>query len=181
MLIEDGRRIGLIDKEPVDVRSVGVLVHTRTLSPAGDPSFLLVESVGNEGVRGWSIAAGRPESFEKHPLQTAVREIKEETGLSIRPINLRHFAVIDKIEDSSQVRMIYRCSRTPEELFSLGNFVFKDRIWVTEGKRISDEVSRMAIVPRDIMFWRGHSILDHYSRWDIMHWIKARLEGLKVI
>jgi 8-oxo-dGTP pyrophosphatase MutT (NUDIX family) len=84
------------------VSSVGILVHCRDdLVMYGRPSFLMIEKIDEwmevknpessiyRGVRDgnkihpWSIPAGRPDPGEIDPLDTAKRELNEETGLSV--------------------------------------------------------------------------------------------------
>lgn len=171
---------GLFDEEPRTVSSVGVLVHTGALNPLDDPSFLLIEKV-SEKETGWSIPAGHVEQDEVHPIETAIRELKEETGLIVSPEELELFGVVAKKDNEDVIRVVYSHNCRLTKIFGLANFVLKEGIWVTEGQPISDEVARLALVPRDMMYYRGHPIVSSFLRWDVMHDIKAKLEGLRVI
>jgi len=158
--------------------SVGVLVHTGELRRGSYTSILFLEQLDVTG-NPWGIPAGRTESYEKDPVETARRETFEETGLSIGDFMLKDFL---RIEEDDKVKIVYSyqipgmtCVHPLEE------WEYKQGIYVTKEKRYSDEIGRMAFVPNDMLFRRGHPIFPHYYRWDIMHDIKAKLEGLRVI
>lgn len=79
-----------------------------------------------------------------------------------------------------------RCSLAQLEfmnkLLTLGNFSSRSGILVTPvSEPISDEIRRLAIIPRSQLFNSGSKVINNYIKWDVMHWIKARLEGLSVI
>lgn len=182
MFIEDASRIGLKEKEPVTVSSVGVLVHVGDLSPKGNPSFLLVERVDHPEEIGWSIPAGRTEDFDRTPKKSAIRELREESLLIAKLANLIPFVAVEKINDESKIRFVYSYKCNLEELTSLKKFNKREGILITSSKDpVSSEIRRLAIIPRFKLFERSSNLIDNYIKWEVMHWIKSRLEGLRVI
>lgn len=182
MYFEHGREIGLEKKEPVTISSVGVLVHTGELSSRGDPSFLFVERIDHPEDAGWGIPAGRTEEFDKLPVNSGVRELRQETGLIAKPHSLVPFAFIDKRDDETTIRAVYSYKCHLSRLLKLGNFNKRGGILITsKNEPISDEIRRLAIIPRFKLFDRGSKVIINYIKWDVMHWTKARLEGLRII
>lgn len=158
--------------------SVGVLTHTGRLERKGRPDFLFLEQLDVEGLP-WGIPAGRTEIYEKHPHETAVREVFEETGMSIETSRLEEFL---RIRNGDKIKIVYSYETSSTvDIYSSKDWSYQHGIWITKKKKHSDEIGRMALVPGDNLFEMGHPILNRYYRWDVMHEIKAKLLGLRAI
>jgi len=163
--------------------SVGVLVHTGTLARGRYPSFLFLEQLDVEG-KPWSIPAGRVEPYESHPPETAKREVLEETGMSIGADGLRDFL---RIANGPKTKIVYSCSVSSRaEVFPFGDWFCErgiyGRVYVTKNQRHSDEIGRMAFVSANELFdGAGHPIVSPYYRWDVLHHVRIRLKGLRII
>ncbi len=158
--------------------SVGVIVHTGRLERGCRPDFLLLEQLDVEG-HPWGIPAGRTEVYEKHPYETAVREVFEETGMSIDTSQMEEF-LRGRKKDKTKIVYSYRIPSI-EIVSSLENWSYERGTWVTKNQKHSDEIGRMAFVSDDMLFEIGHPFIRGYYRWDVMHDIKAKLLGLRAI
>lgn len=174
---------GLFDEEVIQrITSVAVLVHTGGLVSRANPSFLFVERLDSPD-KLWGLPAGRVEAYEVRPEQTAVRELEEETGLVIEEQSLELFVESPKIAKPEEVALVYHCLVSFSSLLRLGAVKYKEGIWIIERTATSDlETGRLAIIPRELLFHRGHPIASKtVFNWHVMHKVKARLEGLSVI
>ena len=153
-------------------------VYTGRLERKGCLNVLFLEQLDVEG-RLWGIPAGRTEAYEARPHETAVREVFEETGMSIDILKLEEFL---RIRNKDRIKIVYSYKiPSINSVSSLGNWSYEYGIWITKKQKHSDEIGRMAFVPDDRLFEMAHPIINGYYRWDIMHNIKAKLEGLRVI
>ena len=167
----------LFDDELIErnCTSVGVLTHTERLERKCRPDFLFLEQLDVEG-RPWGIPAGRTEAYEEHPYETAVREVFEETGMSIDTSRLQEFL---RIRDKDKTKIVYSYEiPLISSVSSLKGWSYESGIWVTKNQQHSDEIGRMAFVPDDMLFEPANPIIKGYYRWDVMHDIKAKLVGL---
>lgn len=170
----------LFDDELIErnCTSVGVLTYTGRLERKGRLNVLFLEQLDVED-RPWGIPAGRTEVYEDHPYETAVREVFEETGMSIDILGLKEFL---RIRNRDKVKIVYSYEiPSMRSVSSLGNWSYEDGIWITKKQRHSGEIGRMAFVPDDMLFGAAHPVINGYYRWDVMHEIKAKLSGLRVI
>ena len=148
------------------VTSVGVLVHLYNLRAKDNlygirPMILLVEQLDQEGLP-WGIPAGHTELFEKFPTQTAIREVREETGLEIDPSKLRFLAINSPIDKPLVARPLYSYKVTWRELESLGNwhrlFIpeedFHDIYILDAEEKKTEEVGRLFLVNCQDFFHR---------------------------
>jgi len=192
----------LFGQERLPVTSVGILLTDSPLSP--DTYFYFVEQADCEieGKHPWGIPAGRVNQETDRSVREAIgRELSEETGLSLPDTQL--FLVCHKCGNG--------CPENPEsaQLVVTGSIPFNTLLEslgaynVHEGKKIrvgwegkyeyyqppsiyvsraglNSEIGRRALVPADRLFERFGPISPHY-RWEFMHEIKAKLEGLRVI
>lgn len=179
----------LFGDPPLRITSVGALVYTGELERRGWPSFLLLEQT-DQPDKPWGIPAGSVEDFETEPQQAIIREVREETGMDIDPRRLQEFLYI---QEGDIIRIVYAYQARWAELHQIGEWEFchvpkeRSRSYfyqrVKDGtKKISsDEIGDIILLPHDDLFSRGHPLVHLYYRWDSMHHIKARLEGLRVI
>lgn len=179
----------LFGDPPLRVTSVGVLVHTGELKPRGYPWFLLVQQA-DQPDSPWGIPAGRVEINETESRQTGMREVMEETGMSIQLDRLREFVVIPNHE---RVRIVYAYQARRSELSQIGDWEIRCQSVggtgpyaytyqrIREKRLPSNEIGDIILLPYDQLFDREHPVIKGYYRWDSMHHIKARLEGLRVI
>jgi dATP pyrophosphohydrolase len=96
-------------KQPV---SVLVVIHTP------EPAVLLLERAAHPGY--WQSVTGSLEAGE-HPVQAAVREVAEETGISCTPADLHDWRLSNRFEIFPQWRARYAegVSHNTEHVFSL--------------------------------------------------------------
>lgn len=164
----------LFDSEPLECTSVGILIHTEPLERSCSPSFVFVEQM-DQPDKPWGIPAGRTEDYEKDPTETAVREVEEEVGLSIEASQLSEFVIF---KSEGKAKIVYSC--LAGNILGLSqDWQSQDGILVTSRNR--HEIGRIALVPRFELFRRSHPIISSYYRWDLIHYVKARLESLRII
>lgn len=159
--------------------SVGVLLHTGELNPGGEPSFLLLEQLDVDG-HPWGIPAGRTEPYETDPYQTAEREVLEETGLKIDTDHLNDYCVLHEYGGNT-VKIVYSYQTSISSILPLSEWNYVNGDFVTKNQKWSDEIGRMAFISRFNMYHRGHPFIKLYYRWDVMHYVKAGLEGRRII
>jgi len=187
----DGPQIIFKDKsrkEIANITSVGVLVHTGRLERGGDPNFLLVELIDEEG-HPWGVPAGRSEPGETTSENVAAREVLEETGLEIDPSKLKLFLLMDKEEVLTRAntfvtrrKVVFSYQVEWSEIKELGSWRYIEGIFIFEPRKAEErEVGRLALMSANDLFQRGHPIIQKYYRWDVWHGIKEKLEGLRVI
>jgi hypothetical protein len=190
MLIKERSRYfdpGLFDEEITKkVSSVGILMHTGELSPYGNPSFVVVEQLDQtrpDGQHPFGILAGRVKPYEVDPRQTAFREALEEGGFSINPQKLKSFLHIDKIDKPNHTRIVFSYPTSLFELTNTGNCQHSENgiMIFYMPNRNKQEIGRLALIPRHRMYERGNPITELDYQWEIMHSIKAKLEGLRII
>jgi len=171
----------LFDETIAECTSVGVLIYTGNLTRGGCPSFLLVEQLDVKD-HPWGIPAGRVEPYEQTPVETAVREVREETGISLDKSVLRFFEWIKVFKkEGEEAKIVYAYQvNTVQGISPIENWSYQEGIKVTR-ERHSEEIGRRAFVPAHMLFKRNHPLIREYYRWDIMHRINARLEELKVL
>lgn len=148
------------------VTSVGVLIHLYNLRAKDNPyrirpQILLVEQLDQEGLP-WGIPAGHIEPFEEFPTQTAIREVKEETGLEIDLSKLHLWTINSPIGKPLVARPLYSYKVTWKELESLGNWhrlstpeeYFHDRYILDVEEKKTEEVGRLVLVDCQDCFHR---------------------------
>lgn len=93
--------------------SVLVLIHTPALE------VLLIERADHPGF--WQSVTGSRDTPDEPLLQTAVREVGEETGIAVDPADLRDWAVSNIYDIYPQWRHRYApgVTRNTEHVFSL--------------------------------------------------------------
>lgn len=123
------------------------------------------------------------EESENDPRQTAVREVKEETGMAIDDRRLKIWlAGLSPYKNKADI--VYSYLATGEELGQIGKWSWAFGLRTVEQKnrkKYSTEIGTTVLIPAKEMFDRGHPLIKQYYRWDHMHEIKAKLEGLKII
>lgn len=166
----------LFAEAPRECTSCGILVHTGRLEKRhqNETSILLVEQMDVPG-RPWGIPAGRVEHYETDPKETALRELREETGLALPPERLSLFCELP--DPQGKIKIIYRL---PITFTDIGTCRYTNGVWFLDRKE-GPEIGRIALVPVMDLFRRGDSLITDYYRWDVWHEIKAALEGLSVI
>jgi 8-oxo-dGTP pyrophosphatase MutT (NUDIX family) len=171
------------------ISSVGVLIHTgRRLDNTEDPWFILVEQKDQPEeshlqIKPFGIPAGRAEKFESHPIQTAVREVYEETGLEFDWRRLTLFTVRPKKSgDLSSIRIVYSCAIPWEVIRFMADWqLVEEGLYLApRGYGNQDEIGQLALVSRDKLFRRVVGRLAYY-RWDLTRGIQERLESLNII
>ncbi|MBI5356347.1 NUDIX hydrolase [Candidatus Collierbacteria bacterium] len=171
----------LFGDDPLKITSVGVLVHTGELIREGCPSLLLLEQVDQPN-KPWGIPAGHVEVDEIDPKLAAVREVKEETGMEISPNRLKEWLFgLSSTKGTAQIVYSYLVE---EEWGQIGKWSWAHGLRMVEPKNrkmLSTEIGTIVLVPAKEMFDRGHPLIKQYYRWDHMHEIKAKLEGLRII
>lgn len=172
----------LFGDDSLRITSVGILVHTGELKRGGSPAFLLLEQIDQPG-KPWGIPAGHTENHETDLIQTAVREVKEETGMEIEGDHLQEW-LLGLIREEEIAQIVYSYQATDENLEQIGKWSWAHGTRIVKPKNKKErsvEIGKVALVPAIEMFDRGHPLIKSYYRWDHMHEIKAKLEGLRVI
>lgn len=168
---------GLFDDEPKECTSCGVVMHTGELKPGGYPRILFVEQMDQPN-RPWGIPAGRTEAFETKPTQTIRREVMEEVGIDITEEKFEHFFKIPALTDN-KIKIVYKTQVSFDQLGGMRAWKYENGLLIRD--RNTNEIGRMVLVAPNELFERGNPIITHYYRWDVLHWVKAELEGLWVI
>lgn len=102
------------NREPT---SVGVVVHTEPMGFGSGANILLVEHADQLGVP-IGIPAGHVETGES-PCESAIRELREETGLEVKNSELQ---VLTIIPHWRKPKMVYSCQTDLSKIWALGNW-----------------------------------------------------------
>lgn len=153
--------------------SVGVIIHTgdfvfeeRRRKRSGEPGVLLVRQADEQidGFKPWGVPAGRTQEGEGI-IQTAVREVKEETAIEVEPQRLRWFCPTwgDKHVVLSYQIGLTEIPRWREAVsYELGIKIFPPSDVVNTA-----EIDRLALVPVEV--FADHMLVGshrHFVIWD---------------
>lgn len=174
----------------VQVSSAGVLVHCfDDLVHQGKPHFLMVEQLDKQTqlidgslVNPWGIPAGRPEIADRNPFNLALRELEEETGIKPDESRLKLFLWgWSDFSSKDRVQVVYSLKVKFDELLQLGNWeTFTDYVRILSNPPVSNpnEVGKLALVSHNVFL--GSGSLPPY-KWEALHNVKAKLEGLRIL
>lgn len=196
MGMEELLRIGMPETETIlgpeyfIHTSVGIIVHTQPFYPQRiEPDILIVsqkDQPREDGLLPWGLPAGRREGSES-VVETAVRELFEETGIRTNPENFRYFSTVGR----GKIVLSYQIHEGGIPNITLAKTVDPQlrvriipRLATTSSGE--NEIGAMALLPIEVFFDHGliYAIRDHIPhvyRGEIWHTIRQQLLRRRVI